>query len=247
MFLSKQHLSQNFGIDPEIAAFFVDRPVPKDNMYWKDKLLYMRHKPGYLFIPLFIDILRRMGVPKEQLLGNTFVDGFEKILDGAAREEFGLLEEAAHVFGSYQYLDSVAGVDREWMELMKNHFILNTHRFPYQPTANALCRADSFLLSIALLPLAAVDRDSIFRLWYALVGFFLLLDDIEDFEKDSDAGDENALIQWGGGEKATVEAEKHIEDSIAVLDTVNQLMARYCRSLVNKFEIPQRLKTLAAV
>jgi len=247
MFLSKQQLSQNFGIDPEIAAFFVDRPVPQNNMYWKDKLLYMRHKPGYLFIPLFTDLLLRLGIPKENLLGNTFVQGFEKILDGAAREEFGMLEEAAHVRGSYQVLRSEPGADAQWLDLMERHFILRTERLPSQPSADALCRADSFLLALALLPLDGIDREQVFRLWYSLVGFFLLLDDIEDFEKDTEAGDENALIQWGSGEKAAVEAEKHIDESIANLETISPKMARYCTSLINKFEIRQRLKTLAAV
>lgn len=246
MFLSKDHLIINFDIDPEIAAYFVDRPVPADNWYWKDKYLYMRHKAGYLFIPLFTDILFRMGIAKENLLGNEFVGAFENILNGAAKEEFGHQTENSHIQNTYQMVTMLPDVSQEWMAVMEKHFIRHELKLPFQPDANALCRADSFLLAVGVLPLNEINQDDVFRYWYALVGFFLLMDDIEDFEKDKKDGDKNSLIEWGSGETASAKAGALIQQFVESLVNINPKLSQYCNRLLEKFTISHRLQQIAA-
>ncbi len=56
MFISTGYLGIQYGVDNNIAKFFVDREPPANNLYWKDKYLYLRPSPGYLFIPLIVDI-----------------------------------------------------------------------------------------------------------------------------------------------------------------------------------------------
>ena len=68
MFISTDFLAIKFGVDDAIARFFVDREPPANNLYWKDKLLYLRPAPGYLFIPLIVDLLFKIGIERQQLL-----------------------------------------------------------------------------------------------------------------------------------------------------------------------------------
>src|SRR3978361_84171 len=87
MFISSSFLEINYGIDPKIAQFFVDREPPADNLYWKEKLLYLRPAPGYLFIPLIVDLLFRLSIDREQLLSEQFVATMEQSGHFSALEE----------------------------------------------------------------------------------------------------------------------------------------------------------------
>jgi hypothetical protein len=44
MFVSSNFLAIHYGVNDTIAKFFVDREPPINNLYWKDKLLYLRHE-----------------------------------------------------------------------------------------------------------------------------------------------------------------------------------------------------------
>ena len=93
MFISSSFLEINYGVDSKIATFFVDREPPVDNLYWKDKLLYLRPAPGYLFIPLIVDILYRLKIDRQQLLSERFVTTIEQIGHINALEETGRITE----------------------------------------------------------------------------------------------------------------------------------------------------------
>src|SRR5438045_9553131 len=87
MFVSTNALTIYYGVDDKIAQFFVDREPPKDNLYWKDKLLYLRLEPGYIFIPLIVDILYKLGIERAQLLSDKFIDLMEAMGHISALEE----------------------------------------------------------------------------------------------------------------------------------------------------------------
>ncbi len=74
MFISADFLAIQYGVDDAIAKFFVDRKPPENNLYWKGKELYLRKEPGWLFIPLIVDLLFRLGIPKQQLLSSKFIE-----------------------------------------------------------------------------------------------------------------------------------------------------------------------------
>ena len=96
MFISAYQLQHEMGVDPSIARFFVDRPVPENNSFWKGRLLYIGFGNGYLSIPVYYDLLFRIGLPLELLLSEAHVLLMEKIMHYAIlqeRAEIGKKEE----------------------------------------------------------------------------------------------------------------------------------------------------------
>ncbi|MGV3766696.1 MAG: hypothetical protein ACO1NW_11255 [Chitinophagaceae bacterium] len=245
MFLSKHHLTGNFAVAPEIAAFYVDRKVPENNLYWKGKLLYLRHNPGYLFIPLFCDVLYRVGVPLEQLISDPFVALFEAVLHSAAREEFGETDEKTHLTHCYQLAEGHGG-NGKWLRMMEEHFVQHTATLPYQPEALALRRADAFLFALNALHIPEGKEELVCQYWYALISFFLLMDDIDDYAKDKRGNDQNTLLEWGDGKDAVEKVSHLLEEDIKVLNEINPKLSAYCTDLVEKFEITGKLAAIAA-
>ncbi len=87
MFISANFLAINYGVDDAISRYFVDRQPPANNLYWHQKLMYLRAEPGWLFIPLIVDLLYKAGVDKKQLLSEEFVGLMEQIGHISAEEE----------------------------------------------------------------------------------------------------------------------------------------------------------------
>src|SRR4051812_25468824 len=87
MFISTKQLVNSYGIEHDIAEFFVEREPPVDNLYWNEKLLYLRPAPGYLFIPLIIDLLNKLGIKRDFLLSESFVNLMEQVGHISAMEE----------------------------------------------------------------------------------------------------------------------------------------------------------------
>lgn len=83
MFLTKHDLKLSYGVDLEIGACYVDRKIPEGNLYWKDRTIYLPGAPGYIFIPIFADLLFRQ-VQKEDLLKDQQLCIAENILHSAA-------------------------------------------------------------------------------------------------------------------------------------------------------------------
>lgn len=245
MFLSKHHLTGNFGVAPEIAAFYVDKKVPEGNLYWKGKLLYLRHNPGYLFIPLFCDVLYRIGVPLEQLISDPFVALFEDVLHSAAREEFGETDEKAHLTYCYEKAKG-HGDNSQWLELMEGHFVQQNAALPHQPDAMALRRADAFLFALNALTIPEGKEELVCKYWFALISFFLLMDDIDDYAKDKRNNDQNTLLEWGDDSEAVDKVNRLLEEDIHVLNEINPKLSAYCTNLVEKFEITGKLAAIAA-
>ncbi|NBO59062.1 MAG: hypothetical protein EBU73_09050, partial [Chitinophagia bacterium] len=88
MFLTKDDLKLSYGVDLHIGAKFVDRPVPLNNLYWKNRTIYLPGAPGYIFIPIYFDILRRSGASLDELFDESFLQSSESILHSAALHEY---------------------------------------------------------------------------------------------------------------------------------------------------------------
>lgn len=101
MFISADFLGITYGVDDKIARFFADREPPLDNLYWKGKLLYLRPSPGYLFIPLIVDLLFKLGIDRNQLLSNEFVSTMEMTGHISALEETGQITKAEAIKKMY--------------------------------------------------------------------------------------------------------------------------------------------------
>jgi hypothetical protein len=87
MFISTDFLATKYGVHDTIANFFVEREPPENNLYWKDKLLYLRPEPGFLFIPIMVDALNKLGIAREVLLSDKYINLVEQIGHIAALEE----------------------------------------------------------------------------------------------------------------------------------------------------------------
>src|SRR5882762_6072593 len=94
MFISVDYLHLNYGVDKTIARFFVDRKVPADNAFWRKRLLYIGRGNGFVSIPVYYDLLFRIGVSKDLLLAESHVQLMERVMHYAILTEFGELDHA---------------------------------------------------------------------------------------------------------------------------------------------------------
>ncbi|MDR3712895.1 MAG: hypothetical protein P4L51_08790 [Puia sp.] len=240
MFTSKKFLSDEMGVDPEIAAFFVDRKVPSGNLYWKGRLLYVSKGTGFLFIPLFFDLQYRSGVPKAILLSEPYVSLMEDILDSAAS-----YEREQQDFGSHlaKCMELVAGrtANRDLYQDLSFYFGENGLR-PYKMLGTpsmALNRGDTLLFLLCCLRPGDGRIGDIIRDWYALVPSFLLMDDVMDLEEDAANGEENSIGDFGEGREAVRNAIAYLHENFARLRSVNGKLGAYFEdSLQEKLETP---------
>ncbi|MFM7222369.1 MAG: hypothetical protein ACKO03_02940 [Bacteroidota bacterium] len=228
MFLTNHDLKLTYGVDLEIGGFYVDRPVPAENMYWKDRTIYVPGASGYIFIPIFSDLLFRCGAHKQHLFNEQLVQVQERILHSAALLEYGHINWTAHVSECI----SIAAPYVHRAELFDE-----LGEYLQQDTPNArpegrlgrefpsLNRADTYLFSLACISDDTLNEDEAIASWYALITHFLLMDDLADIREDLNAGEENALIQAGFHEEGIKKIEALVDRSIRDMERVNPVMA----------------------
>lgn len=235
MFTSKKELNEVMGVDPAIAAFFVDRKVPADNLYWKGRLLYVARGTGYLFIPLYIDLQRRAGVDTSILLSEPYVQLMEAILHQAALYEREMVDFDSHLVAIRQL---VAGkiAQPALFDLLGVYFQQKPLlELDYLGTGNtALNRGDALLYQLTTLEASQPVILDIIRYWYLLVPSFLLMDDIMDLQEDQEKNEENALSHYGYDAKGVQAAIALLDQNFAALSAVNPALGEYFRSMLEK-------------
>jgi hypothetical protein len=226
MFISTDFLAINYGVDNKIASFFVDRDPPKENLYWHNKLLYLRPAAGYIFIPLIADLLFKIGINKPDLLSEKFASPMEQIGHISALEETKqisydeAIERCAH-------LVQHNCIVKEWYVDVQNYLhnvqgsFINQLVTPFK----ALHRGDVFLFALCSLDFQATIKEKIVRQWFALITTLLLLDDAEDIEEDIKSGDENAFVESGLSQTGMHRLNELIKANVQELSSVNQIMA----------------------
>lgn len=227
MFVSTKQLVNSYGIDDTIARFFVDREPPANNLYWHEKLLYLRPAPGYLFIPLIVDLLYKLGIDRQQLLSETFVSAMENVGHISALEE---TKKISHKEAIEQCAAVVKDISKNRLLLtnVMNYFgdsntgVIGQLTTPFK----ALHRGDYFLFSLSALPFAETLFVKVAQQWFALISTLLLLDDAEDIQSDKASGDENAFIESGLNAAGVQRITLLVEQNIEKIDTVNATMAR---------------------
>lgn len=223
MFLTANALVQEFGIDEKIAKFFVDREPPKENLYWKDKLLYLRPQPGYIFLPLIVDLLYRSGIEIEELLSEKFISVLEQIGHFAAQEEFNLITKSEAVnackklveISDKKFLDEVVG----YLHGADND--LSVAATPFK----ALHRGDLFLFSLCILNCGREKKMELANTWFALISTLLLLDDSEDYHSDLETGDENAFIESGSNQEGFNKIKSLLAKNLHHIAAINASMS----------------------
>lgn len=235
MFTSTEFLTRTLAVDAEIAVLFVDRNVPVENRYWKGRQLYIAGGTGYLFIPLIHDVLLRLGVDKKLLLDEAHILRMESVLDSAGKVEFDDLSADRHIQNCIQLTRPTVRNQWLWDALVEYYVEAGG-----EPTAllgqpiPPLNRADTFLFALCGLPMDEDATRVLIRQWYALIGAFLLMDDVVDWEMDQQTGEENSLRFLGEGEPARLKAMDLLEGYLDVLADVNPNLAAYLDSLLRK-------------
>jgi hypothetical protein len=225
MFLSADALEIQYGIDGSIAKFFVDREPPADNLYWKDKLLYLRPQPGYIFIPLIIDLYFRSGIPKEQLLSEAFVQTIENICHYAAQQEFGVISKEE---GIQQCEQLVADCTKDIFLLQSLHeYFTGKNGFIVELATpfSALHRGDLFLFALCVLPINTKKQRQLVQTWFALISTLLLLDDAEDYIDDKEKGEENAFIESGSSQEGFDRIRDMLSKNLDHISAINSSLA----------------------
>ncbi|HEX8356047.1 MAG TPA: hypothetical protein VF610_01480 [Segetibacter sp.] len=227
MFISSSYLSKNYGVDEQIARFFVDREPPENNLYWEGKLLYVRPAPGYLFIPLIVDLLFKLGIEKKQLLSEEFVGNMEQIGHISALEETKQIDKDEAIRLCYNLVKDNCR-NEVWLQNVNEYFSKTAENFITSSVTpfTALHRGDAFLFSVCALTLPHEIMEKVVEQWFALITTVLLLDDAEDIKSDRENGEENAFLQSGLHQEGIANIMNVLKKSLQTIDTLNPFMAK---------------------
>lgn len=226
MFISTKYLVSQYGIDNTIARFFVDRDPPVNNLYWHEKLLYLRPSPGYLFIPLIVDLLHKSGLDKEKLLSPEFVGSLEAIGHISALEETNKIARAEAIEQCYLLLKKTT-VNEPWLRTVTDFLkgeevnVLTRMAMPFK----SLHRGDMFLFSLASINFPDTYFENIGKQWFALISILLLSDDADDIEVDQATGDENAFLESGLSVDGLNRISEIVKQGVETIATVNPILA----------------------
>ena len=235
MFTSKQELIVYKGVDPEIAAFFVDRAVPKNNAYWKGRYLYVTRGNGFLFIPLFFDLQLRAGVDRKVLLDEGYVQLMESIMDLAGKYELGEIDFEKHI----QAIDELVSKRSVQISLLENLRVYFSKNPPVQignigTNNTALNRGDVFLYLLTVLPVCEETINKIIDYWYLLIPSFLMMDDIMDLQDDIEKQEENSLTFFGYDAIGIKKALLFLNDNLSKLEEINPTLGRNLKEVVDE-------------
>lgn len=245
LYTSKQYLQNTMEIDADIAAFFVDRPVPVDNLYWKDRYLYVAKGTGFLFIPLYFDLMYRAGLSKDILLQEEFVGLTEQILHSAAMQEHEMISFEEHMHNCKTLLQNKA-VNASLFNDLLQYFSNRSVPYQYLGTfSTALNRGDTYLFALCSLDIPDCLTQKLVEMWYILIPSFLLMDDVMDLEEDKRRGEENSIFDFGVGSTGVCKAIAYLKDQFNKLKELNPLLGAYFeRSLHRKQQTPYILSLL---
>lgn len=246
MFISKDFLGIQYGVDDKIAKFFADREPPANNLYWHDKSLYLQPSPGYLFIPLIVELLYRAGISREQLLSNEFIECMEQIGHITALEETKQIS-AKEAVERCIALSKVACKNEAWFITVVDYYnevpgnLIGSMTTPYK----ALHRGDIFLFSLSVLEFSHHLFEHIIELWFALISLLLLIDDADDITDDKKNNEDNAFLEAGLDKKGIEEIKQFVRDKLRILKSINKPMAvKIDKSFIAMIDKPHVYKLL---
>jgi len=244
MFVTVDSLATQYGVHDDIGQFFVDRKVPENNLYWHKKLLFVTNNPGYLFIPVIVDTLNRLKIPRATMLNEEYASLLEQIGHIASLEEIKKITQEEAVEQCIQLTKHKVKHEFFYNTLI-NFMQGETENFitPLCMPFSALHRGDIFLFSLAVLDFDNETAIKIVQDWFAIIGAFLLLDDSEDIQQDKELEGNNAFIQAGLNQEGLDKIKLFVTEIITQLKTFNKTLARTTEQmLLPMFTNPNVLK-----
>ncbi len=216
------------GVHPAIGRFFVDRQPPQNNSFWKKHVLYIAFGNGFVSIPVYYDLLYRIGVPMEVLLNEKHILFMEQLM------HFAILQERNEI-SREEELESVRGMLQG--RIQNKHKYEQLSQYLDQPVLKtlgsfgtafpSLNRADLFLYILCDLPLTDAQWEKALHYWYALHPTYLISDDIGDYASDKEEGEENLIIELGDDAGAFEKAVEMIRQNAETMREINPVLANY--------------------
>jgi hypothetical protein len=249
MFLTKDDLKLAYGVDLEIGAVYVDRPVPVNNLYWKGRTIYTPGAPGYIFMPIFADILFRCGAEKKLILSNDFISINEKILHSAALLEHQQISWQEHARQLNEDLRPHAKNPSLFDALSKYLGQPAPQKMSGSPLGTnfpSLNRADTYLYSLACIDSPMFDQAKAISGWYALMTYFLILDDLADIKDDLIKGEDNVLIDVGLNASGIEKVNAMIDDSMSAMLSINAVMANRIEHKKTVIDLEEIIRSITA-
>ncbi len=216
------------GVDKTIGRFFVDRKIPENNSFWKGRLLYIGFGNGYVSIPVFYDILFRLGLPLEVLLEEQHIQFMERLMHFAILQEKNEITVAEELKCIRSLLENRIQ-DQQYYDALNNYLDqpLLKPLGPFGLVHPSLNRADVFLYVLCDLPLSDEQWKLAIRYWYVLHPSYLIMDDIRDYEKDKEEGEENVVIDMGEGAIGFEKTFEMLHENSETMKEINPLLAQF--------------------
>jgi hypothetical protein len=226
MSISVATLTDNLGISPKVAGLFVNRRLPPENEYWSKRSGYVSLSTGYIFIPVFFDLLIKKGFDATVVLSEDLLATMENILQSAGRMEYKMIDPVQHVANCRRILEEAGISDTD---IRRSEERLVDRSFARIPSKyKALQRANTFLYTFAGRP---VDFDDLFTTWELLIPLMLMLDDFTDVEEDHAAREENCLLDSGNIPDNFFELIAISSKLLVDLASLNAPLATYLKGL----------------
>lgn len=211
----QNYLKQDLGIHPDVIELLCSREVPKNNEYWKGRKSYLSHSPGYLFLPILLDLLLKSKVGTS-VLSESHLLLIEKVLHSAACQEAGSITYMQHHQECRNILYQAGIAEGEIRKIEES--LINRAFTLFPEKYKSLRRANSFLYSAALFP---NHYDLFFHFWESVMPLFLFLDDLTDLAEDLVNKSENCLLDSSSIENNFFALHTIIAESIKPLEIVN--------------------------
>jgi hypothetical protein len=214
----KYYLETNLGIDRNVIESLCNREVPANNEYWKGRTSFLSQSPGYLFIPILLDLFLKSDLDP-CVLSESHLLLIEDILNSAARQEAQKITYVQHHEECKTILHRFGISDQEILKieqgLVKRPFRLFPSKF------KSLQRANTYLYSGALFP---NDYDLIFHVWECVMPLFLFMDDLTDLSEDIVIQSENCLLDSDDVENSFFILHPLMAESIKPLEKINDCL-----------------------
>ncbi|HEY4937106.1 MAG TPA: hypothetical protein VII44_11025 [Puia sp.] len=228
MFISANQFEREMGVNKTIGRFFVDRKPPENNSFWKGRLLYIAFGNGYVSIPVYYDILHRIGIPLEVLLDEEHIHFMEQLMHYAIlqeKKEISLREELISIRALLKgRIKNV--LYYEALNLYLDQPVLKPMG-PFGLPFPSLNRADVFLYVLCDLPLSEAQWEQAIRYWYALHPSYLIMDDVRDYTKDKEEGEENIVIDLGDGAEGFEKTLEMFRKNSGTMQEINPVLAQF--------------------
>ena len=211
MVITSKKLESELGINSEIAHYFAnERNVPANNLFWKNKRIYLSSGFGFLTIPFMFDLVHKAGVPLAELLHDEHVSLMESGFDKLKQYENNELTFPAFIDACSHLLQGKIKQKHLASDLFSILAGKAPQYFTFETTHKALARSDSFLFTLVDLDVTDEWVADFLPTWYSLARPILLLDDFKDLQEDRIQGDENTIIDLGNDGAAYPFVELHL-------------------------------------